>query len=438
MGRFFRTCVLSLIACGACGESEDFPDNPDLPDSGPFPDTTPPTDGGDGGSPTDGMDGEPPVITIVNPLAGDILNGSIQIEATVTDDSQPVTVGATMGGLTITMVRVGSTETFRGTFDTAPLAGFVGPTIIVRASDNGGLTSEVGIQVVLDNEGPISSLDPPQVRTQRIAGGGFECSREFDPLGSDAPDDGQVVAQLFELRGRVHDLSNTGTLDPQNSLVIPKAGTKTAQVYVFDDATKPLVVDTDGDGECDEINPDIVPATVPMAANEAAVVDLVAIDPAGSGFFPSETFGGFNSGSCTSGTDTESPDPVCFGESATIVIQDLDGAPEIFGLPAVSDFNCMGFAFDARAQNISDGFACVALRVTDNLGNVRVSEPLRICIDSNLSGGDCNGTALGGIVAAGSRPNCTGTVTGGTVTTTACTPRRFFSGVANEFELISE
>lgn len=436
MGRLVYLCAVLLVACG--GDKEDF-GNPDLPDSGPFPDSSPPDGGvdapGDGASVTDAQDATPPKITVTSPSAGDVLRGSIEVNVSIEDSSPPITVTATLSNLEIDMVSVAGTNTFRGTVDTLPLAGLVAPTIIVRATDNGGLQSEVGVQIVLDNEGPIASLDPPAVRLRRDGDNGIECSREFDPLGTDTPNDGEVVPQLFELRGRVEDLSNTGTVN--SVLVVPKAGVDSVELYVFDDTTKPLVVDSDGDGECDDINPDIVPAIAPMTSNEAAVVTLESIDPIGTAFFSTDTFGGSNLG-CLAGDDVDPPEPICLGETNTAIIQDFDGSPEVYGIPPSSDFNCLGFAFDARAANLSDGFACAALLVTDRLGNRRVSEPLRICIDSDLSGGDCNGTGLGGIVGAGNRPNCTGTVTGGTVTNTACTPRRFFIGGANEFEILNE
>ncbi len=432
--------VLALLV-GGCGEEKNFPVNPDLPDSGPIPDTPPPTDGGTDGevSVTDAQDATPPVIVVTKPEPGDTLRGSIEVLVTVIDSSPPLTVSATISNLTIPMVRIGASDNYRGTVDTATLSGLVAPTIIVRATDNGGLQSEVGVQIVLDNEGPVASLDPPRVRLARIQNGALQCSVDFDPVGGDAPDDGQVVPQLFELRGRVEDLSNTGTFDPSGSLFIPRSGVDRVELYVFDDTTKPLVVDTDGDGFCDDVNPNIVPAIQPMTSNEAAVITMTAIEPRGTAFFGSDTFGGGANAGCSSGADTEQPDPLCLGENVSVIVQDDDEAPEIFGIaPVDDDFNCLGFAFDARAANISDGFACAALLVTDRLGNRRVSEPLRICIDSDLSGGDCGGTALGGITSAGSRPNCTGTVTAGTVTNTACTPRRFFVGGANEFELMAE
>jgi hypothetical protein len=373
---------------------------------------------------------------VTKPAPGDVLRGSIEVVVSIDDDSPPVTVKATISNLEIEMEADSGGTEFKGTVDTITLAGLVSPTIIVRATDNGGLQSEVGVQIVLDNEGPLASLDPPNVRLKRD-NNGIECSRDFDPLGADAPNDGEVVPQLFELRGRVADVSNTGTIN--STLIVPKAGIDRVDLYVLDDTTKPLVVDSDGDGFCDDINPNLVPSITPMTANEAAVITLQAIDPRGAGFFGSDTFGGFNALVCNAGDDAEAPNPLCLGENVTAIIQDIDGSPEVFGIPPVSDdANCLGFAFDARAANMADGFACAALLVTDKLGNRRVSEPLRVCIDKDVNGADCNGATVGQTVGVANRPNCTGTFTGGAVTNTACTPKQFFVGGTNEFEILDE
>jgi hypothetical protein len=434
MGRSSIGWLVGLLVCTACGEDENFPPftgggdgglvdaprpNGDATDAPPGPGDAPPPEG------------TAPQIELANPEPGTLISGLLVVEVNVFAQSAVDTVVATIAGTSQFAMEQVSGTLYRGVFDTAPLAGLVAPTIVVRARDVEGLSGELGFVITLDNEPPFASLDPPNLRATRIEGSSTVCSSDFDPVGSDAPNDGETVPQLIELRGRVADVGNTGTLN--STLAVPLAGVDRVELYVFDDSSKPLVVDTNGDGECDNINPDIVPASVPMLANEAAVVQMTGIPPTGTAFFSVDIFGGSNA-TCSVGQDAEPPPQMCFGEDATIAIQSLIGEPEIFGIPPVSGFNCLGFAFDARASNITDGFACAALLVVDKLGNRSVSEPLRICIDSDLAGNEC--LPLGQIAAAGARPNCTGTVTGGTVTNTACTPRRFFRGVADEFELV--
>jgi hypothetical protein len=382
----------------------------------------------------------PPVITLVTPAPGTILRGTVRIEATVTDDDGVMDVRATVGSQTIVFARITAGQpAFQGFMDTLPLAGLVSPTIIIRAEDTIGMSSTLGFQVILDNVGPLAALDPANVRTTlplAMPMPGMDlCSRDFDPLGPDAPNDGEAVPQLFELRARIADLGNTGTLN--STLYIPNAGVATAQLYVFDDTTKPLVVDTDGDTFCDAINPTIVPATVPMLANEAAVSSLAPIAPAGGADFTLDTFGGTNAAPvCQSDPAATAPGALCLGEpGASMVIRTpFTGLTQVYGMPVIDTFNCMGFAFDARATGITDGWACAAVLTTDGVGNTSVSAPLRVCIDYDGAGNECHTLGTSDLTGA---PNCTGTVTGGVVTTTACTPREFFrSSTIDEYELI--
>jgi hypothetical protein len=115
----------------------------------------------------------------------------------------------------------------------------------------------------------------------------------------------------------------------------------------------------------------------------------------------------------------------------------------VFGIPPADTLNCMGYAFDAIAAHISDGWACVAVVATDALGNRSVSPALRVCIDSDQNG-DCASGSFG------PAPDCTGTYNSATstVSSTACTfrpyavgagarPQRFYnSGSPTDLELI--
>ena len=380
------------------------------------------------------------MITLVSPTPGTILRGTVRIEVTVTDSDGVADVRATVGAQTVTFARITAGQpNFQGFLDTLPLAGLVSPTIVIRAEDTLADFSTYGFQVVLDNVGPISSLDPPNVRLSKELATPdpvFDrCSDDFDPVGPDAPNDGEAVPQLFELRARITDLGNTGTLN--STLFIPNAGVASAQLYVFDDTTKPLVVDTNGDTFCDAINPTIVPATVPMLANEAAVIALTAIAPGGDATYSIDTFGTSNSAVCQlDPVMPMPPPPLCLGEPLTTVVikTPFNGMTQIYGLPPADSFNCLGFAFDARATGISDGWACAAVLTTDGVGNTNVSAPMRVCIDYDGVGNECH--TLGTIATAG-LPNCTGTVTGGVVSATACTPRSYLrSPTPDDFELI--
>ncbi len=432
-----------LVLVAACGGGEDPFRPPGGSDAPPRVDAAPdaPFDAPLIDARIDGPLGDaPPVITLITPATGTIVRGTVRIEAKVEDTDGVADVRATVGSQTIVFTRITAGQpNFQGFMNTVPLAGLVSPTVIIRAVDTIGDSSTLGFQVVLDNVGPLSSLDPPNVRTTAPLAMPMAnqdlCSKDFDPLGPDAPNDGEAVPQLFELRARIADLGNTGTLN--STLYIPNAGVETANLYVFDDTTKPLVVDTNADGFCDAINPNIIPATVPMVANEAAVSSLTPVAPAGSADFTGDTFGGTNaSPTCQANPAAMPPGPLCLGEpgATTVIKTSFTGLTQVYGMPVVDTFNCLGFAFDARATGISDGWACAAVLTTDSVGNTSVSAPLRICIDYDGVGNECHALGTSTLVGA---PSCTGTVTGGTVNTTACTPRGFFrSSTADEYELV--
>jgi hypothetical protein len=116
----------------------------------------------------------------------------------------------------------------------------------------------------------------------------------------------------------------------------------------------------------------------------------------------------------------------------------------IYAPPSVLPDACMGDFFDALGANMEDGWACVAVRVTDQLGNINVSKPLRVCIDvdQRFPNGQPNDPTpechpWGTAAAEGDRPSCTGTVSGGVVSATPCEPAYLFSRpVALDYELI--
>ena len=442
------TCALAL----GCGSDPGYPigdDDTQDPDATPGPDADPGdidagSDGGGGGG--DAGDDQPPAIVVITPTPGSMVAGVITLHVDVIEDggSPPVVTATIAGTHEISMAHQGGTS-WRGTYDTAPLAGLVFPTILVRARDEAGNESQVGFEVTLDNEAPILGLDPPRVRESRFNSDGLlECSRSFDPVGDDAPDDGETVAQLIELRARVVDLPNTGTSTSQ--VYVPRAGIDdtTVSLYVLDDTTRPLIVDSDGDGVCDALNPEIVPTSFPMTANEAAVLDLVPVPGEGSSYFTGpgvgDGFAGSNTG-CVAGTATTAPGVLCLAAAPAtrVPVTPFEAAPMIYVIPPVAPLACMGYAFDARASNISEGWACTAVVASDALGNRRISPVTRICVDADQDQSDgC--LAWGDITPLAQRPDCTGTYNPATevVTTTPCTPPTSFadSGVAGDYELI--
>jgi hypothetical protein len=191
----------------------------------------------------------------------------------------------------------------------------------------------------------------------------------------------------------------------------------------------PLVVDVDGDGICDGINPSLVPITIDMgmaASNQALSLALVGMPPAGTPDFFSPTTK--PPGCDAVMTAPNAPDPLCLDSGTPMFLSiaskdDNVGNAAIFTIPplAPASFNCVGQQLDTR-NNLPEGPACVAAIAKDSTGNWGVSQPIRICIDRGT--GMCAGwpktTGL---------PECTGTVKAGIPPTTTCTAPGFTSGI---------
>ena len=367
-------------------------------------------------------DSQGPTIFVTSPTPGELVSGIVAVTATITDNAgiNDLSVVATMAGIEqFDLFNVGGDQ-YMGTFDTRELGlGMVFPTMVVRAQDAIGNQSSVGYVIALDNRPPMIDLDSPLMREWRydVAEDQVECSWIFDPLGSDATDDGESVAQLSEMRVRIEDRANGAT--DNSGVVVPKAFVYegSVQLFILDNEDGALIVDTDGDGECDEINPLLTPTSVPMTNTEAAVINMVALSPLGKSTFlptsPLEPYGTlgplFNV--------CEAPDPggnpadaMCpVSSPATRRIHDhlLKNVPAVYGIPPVDDDTiCMGYGFDSFATNISDGWACVAVRAEDNLGNVSVSAPMRVCFDSD---GDMAECPAWGTITTNGLPDCSGT-----------------------------
>jgi hypothetical protein len=363
-------------------------------------------------------DADGPTIAVVSPEPGALVSGIVNLEVTASDTAgvDPDSVVATVAGVhQVELTNTGG-NTYQGIFDTRLLTGMVFPTIVVRAKDLVGNQSSSGFVVALDNVPPVASLDPPPVRESRVDTdtGLLLCSRLFDPVGDDAVNDGQTVAQLSELRARVNDLGNTATAVSSVNIPIAGVDASSVQLWVLDDSNRALIVDTDNDGICDAINPLLQPASVPVAANEAAVIDMQALAPTGASWFapPSTPFAGPAEDACNEPELSPAPAALCSTTPATRVTETNIGSdPVIYGLPPAGGNQCLGNAFDSVATNISDGWACLAVRSEDNLGNVGISPPMRVCFDRD--GDQSDGCLPWGEVwdegTMGALADCTGT-----------------------------
>jgi hypothetical protein len=359
------------------------------------------------------IDNQGPSITMTVPAVGTIIGSITTIAAVVTDPA------GVLDSSVVAVVAHGD-ETFTVPLDPDPMtAGRYShqfdtrlfnihdlyPTVSFRASDLLGNQSSIGYTVALDNTPPLADLDPStHLRVRVKTAGIWTCSWEFDPLGSDAVDDGAKTAQLFDVRARVEDRGNTPVSGGADIIPISLVDPDRVELLVLDDTAQPLVVDSDGDGVCDKINPLLVPTTTPMSSKDALLVNLIPIPSAGHSDMTSDlSILGDPTLPCQPGTDAAHPDPLCYTTDLTMAIPYTTGAdPSIWTLAPVvpSGLQCVGNQFDAFANNLHDGWACMAVRAGDKLGNVQVSRVLRVCVDHDGVGNECPHQSIIGITNA--------------------------------------
>jgi hypothetical protein len=91
------------------------------------------------------------------------------------------------------------------------------------------------------------------------------------------------------------------------------------------------------------------------------------------------------------------------------VIQDeYNVTPVIYSASPTAGNECTGVSWEFGTKVSADGWVCFATRAVDNVGNVGVSRPLRICVDDP----DRAGT-----------PPCANSSIGAPTCTDGCTPQ---------------
>jgi hypothetical protein len=413
-----------------------------------------------------------PDITMTLPAPGSIVGGVIKISAVIADGAglDGSSLQVLIGDDTTTAFRLPLTLDpgvggFSTLFDTknltqcnlnSPLC-IVRPTISFRAADALGNERVVSYTFAVDNMPPIADLTPPQIRASKIDGV-LRCSWKFDPLdpdivAGDAPDDGCVVPQMFDLRARVEDDGNPAS--GEKAVPISTVDPDATAAYILDSTTvggvaQPLVVDTDNDGWCDAVNPLLQPTTSPITGpRQVLKVRLAPVPPDGvADFTPDPSLPIVNV--CLPGVATEIPASLCIpGPQPTVAISYAGGLPAIWSIEPIKPANaayCFGSQFDTRANKIAAvtsttpplpgpaGWKCIAVVTADKLGNASTSKPLRVYLtDYGYSGQDSHapGTFCSQPLPAnaGPPPDCTGTwdKASGTLSQKACKTRDFKS-----------
>jgi hypothetical protein len=408
------------------------------------------------------IDNKGPEITATEPKEGAVVGGIVRIRAKVNDQSGVLgsSVSAVIGNRQDVNFKVelkpeADTGFYSELFDTARLTSckpfgtslcIVFPNLSFRASDRAGNESALAYDIGVDNHPPIVDLNPPgDMRIVRYDGSmkKLVCSWRFNPIGEyeklgDMPRDLCAAPQVFDVRARIEDFGNYA--DGLKFSPISTVDAATTALYVLADTSQPLVVDVDGDGVCDAINPKLIPTTKgPLQSNEVLTVRLAPVGPkGGADFTPDPSLltpaGALTTPPCNPGNASSGPQRLCGSQPQTVVI----GYPAAVGpLPAIWSIEpitmnepwCVGSQFDTYANQIPNGkWACLAGSATDRLGNAGVSAPLRVWVQ--YQGLPNTPMCPAPPANAGPPPNCTGSFNRqtGMVSATPCRGRSFKAG----------
>lgn len=339
------------------------------------------------------VDGEGPVIGIDSPRDEAVVGGQVKLEFSVSDDFagvDPDSVVIELNGKE-NHYGEGGTWSNNGThyvflFDSvqAEKVSKTQATITIRATDAVGNGSDgESLIVYLDNVPPLVDLDPEDVREARERSDRLLCSLPFDPVGSLAANDQATVLDVQRLRALVSDRTN----EAPGQVIRYFAAQDLDSVYVYlqPDLDQPLLIDTNGDGDCDELI---------ETRNDLPFQHLTPLAPAGSSWFgPAEEDSGPLPENCEY-ENLGAPAELCqpYGSDMTRVIRwDVDEKiPTIFAIGNAKGAACTGTDWEI-GQFVEPGWFCVAARAEDNVGNVGISRPLRLCYDDGDGGTECSG-----------------------------------------------
>jgi hypothetical protein len=387
-----------------------------------------------------------PTIESTTPVTGDVVGGVVKISATILDDSGvldssvvAVISDAETPVFELPLVPQGS-GIYSILFDTANLTAcpeppstalcLVFPTISFRAVDLVGNQTVVSYGFSVDNVAPVADLDPPEVRQEQLTATGYQCSFKFDPLSlntyaGDMPDDGCPVPQVFDLKARIMDDGNRASDVKETPLSLVDPDNTNVFIMPMTNATQPLVVDANNDGRCDEINPLLLPAspTAPPAVPSGILqVRMAPVPIQGNANFNnvkdlSVPAGPDEEDNCAPGNAPAPPMRLCNQPRIpTIAIgYPTLNAPSIWSVePIDKTAHCLGDQLDTRANNIPEGWACIAVQTRDRAGNQSVSVPIRVYIQYTYGNQFPPGTPDWCVksaipAAAGPPPTCAGT-----------------------------
>jgi hypothetical protein len=330
------------------------------------------------------LDALGPAIAIASPRESAIVRSPVELVVSITDDSG-VDFDTVRGDIELvdpfpleswTVNR----STYRTQFDTTATIfdSFTQLTINITAKDNVGNEAEASLTIYLDDVPPIVSLDPPHVREYYETANIKYCSSAFDPVGIDAANDEGPALPATMFRALVFERTR-GVLG-QNVLYLAGVNPSSVVLYAQTDRDIPLLIDTNGDGTCDEINSDASP--------EPVLLQLSAVAKRGSAYYAAmpnfQDPLNIAASDCTASNGTTPPEPLCDStEMFRVIPQWIEGGPN--AIYALDPQQGSGLACDGNTWQIGafadDGWLCLAARAEDNIGNVGISPPIRVCFD---------------------------------------------------------
>jgi hypothetical protein len=340
------------------------------------------------------IDGTPPTIKIVSPSTGMVVGGHVTLEFTVSDAQSGVdtsTVSVTLNNQAPVLYDPtpnsgwemnASTGTFDYGFDSneSSLKSQVQVHVVVQASDKATNAAEGATEdLYIDNQPPVVDLDPPPLQERRLVSTGvYNCSEPFDPLGV-SPNDLAIVPSAGTYRSLVWD--ETNSVDGET--VLHYAGADQTSVFLYaqaDPATPLLVAKHNTQNYCDDLATD--------AASSLALEHLSPIAPQGASYYDSAA--PVTAGVCTAGTDSSRPAYLCstFSDLTRVIDHAVVGMtePVIYAIAGSSIAECTGQNWSLVDAGLPNGWICLASLARDKVGNLGISPPLRVCLNSTLSG----------------------------------------------------
>jgi hypothetical protein len=336
------------------------------------------------------IDAEGPTIVVGSPPNLSIVRGQVQLVVGISDPSG-VQPGSVIGSINNNQYMLDNWEVnpagtvYSEQFDTrAAMFSTITQLIInIQADDTVGNQGTVSHVLRLDNVPPILSLDPPPVREYFVNSSSQAiCSNHFDPLG-EATNDLEVVQASSLYRVMVFERTNVSP--DQNYFYHAGVNPATMRLYAQANEAIPLLIDTNDDGTCDNINFE----TLAPGSRPVELVLSPLTDRGSAHYSPTPEFDAaahVAAEGCVAG-GSNAPGPLCGATSMTRAIpQPLDGSPPAiyaFAPTNGSQGPCEGATYELL-PSLGEGWACLAARVSDTIDNVGVSPPIRICVNDGV------------------------------------------------------